>query len=100
MNDFFEKIREFERLGHDVIFNYQGLKDSYLKCYEEIYNFIANKRQLYSESKKFNWNGPQEEIVNEIQLRQIYTRVYHVIDKVSNHFYQQEIGSEKGLRNM
>jgi hypothetical protein len=50
----------------------------------------VNNRKIHKESKKFNWNGAPEEVLNEVHLRQIYTRVYHVIDKVSNHFYQKE----------
>jgi len=48
MADFFEKIREFERFGHDVVFNFFGVKDGFQKCYEEIYMFLSQKRQIYS----------------------------------------------------
>jgi hypothetical protein len=48
MADFFEKIREFERFGHDVVFNFFGVKDGFKKCYEEIYMFLSQKRQIYS----------------------------------------------------
>ena len=48
MTDFFEKIREFERFGHDVVFNFLEIKDIYQKCYEEIYVFLSQKRQIYS----------------------------------------------------
>ena len=48
MADFYEKIREFERFGHDVVFNFLAVKDGFQKCYEDIYMFLSQKRQIYS----------------------------------------------------
>lgn len=48
MTVFFDKIREFERFGHDVVFNFESVKNGYQKCYEEIYIFLSQKRQIYS----------------------------------------------------